>query len=101
VTPLVEKLLAARHPIALIRYKNVGDVRDAIARGLVLVKFTDTHGGTELGVQVKNGRDDIAMTAGEIKLDGFLTLDYRQLACTIHIDPVTLKGYGSLTLSDN
>lgn len=98
MTPLVEKLLAARHPISLIRYRNIDDIKEAIERGLVLVKFTDTHGGTELGVQLKSGSDDIVMAPGEIELNGFLTLDYQQLACTIHIDRVTLKGYGSMKL---
>jgi hypothetical protein len=101
MTPLVQKLLVGQHPISLIRYRNIGDVKDAAERGLVLVKLTDTQGGTELGVQLENSTDNIVMTAGEITLSGFLTLDYQQLACTIRINPVTLKGYGSLERLDS
>jgi len=69
--PLVQKLLVGRDPISLIRYRNISDIKDAAKRGLVLVKLTDTQGGTELGVQLENGIGNIVMKAEEITLSGF------------------------------
>jgi hypothetical protein len=96
MTPLVEKLSQGQHRVALIRYKSAADIKDAIDRGLVLVKFTETQGGTELGLSVENGARDVVMDGGKVDLTGSLTLDYQPVRCRVNIDLDTLTGYGSL-----
>ncbi|HEX7645163.1 MAG TPA: hypothetical protein VF472_23425 [Burkholderiaceae bacterium] len=96
MTPLIEKLSAARQPVSLIRYKDIDDVREAVERGLVLLKFTATQGGTEIGMQLNQSGEGFKMTAEEMELSGTLTLDYHSLICTVNIDPATLTGHGSL-----
>ncbi|HEY8026857.1 MAG TPA: hypothetical protein VIF60_20115 [Burkholderiaceae bacterium] len=100
MTPLVQKLSAARNPVSLSRYGDIGGVKAAIARGLVLVKFTDTLGLTELGLHVpQSGNDtEIDKAAGELELCGHLTLDYQEVVCTVNVDPHTLLGHGTLKL---
>jgi hypothetical protein len=95
---LVERLSKEQHPVSLIRYKCTADIKEAIERGLVLVKFTDTQGGTEVGMKLNKGEKNIDMTGEKIELNGSLTLDYQPVTCSVNIDLVTLMGYGSLKL---
>ncbi|MFZ6658991.1 hypothetical protein [Undibacterium sp. TJN19] len=100
MTNLVEKLSNGQHAVSLIRYKNTADLKEAIDRGLVLVKFTETQGGTELGVQLDKDAKGIDFDSGKIELTGSLTLDYQPVICTVNIDLETLSGQGSLKLAE-
>jgi hypothetical protein len=67
----------------------------------VLVKFTDTRGGTEVGVKLDPQATDttgadFANAAGTAKLAGTLTLDYVDVRCVADIDLQTLGGKGHL-----
>jgi hypothetical protein len=96
MTPLVEKLTGGPHPVTLIRYRSVSEVREAIDRGVVLVKFTDTQGGTELGVWLDPAARATSLDHGEVELSGTLTLDYQPVKCTVRVDLGTLSGQGFL-----
>jgi hypothetical protein len=96
MTSLVERLSQGRHPVSLIRYKSAGDVEEAVTRGLILVKFTETQGGTELGVALDENAKEIQAGGGEVRLSGTLTLDYQPVRCTVNVDLETLTGYGFL-----
>ncbi len=96
MTPLVEKLSNGRHPVSLIRYKSAADVKEAMDRGLVLVKFTGTQGGTELGVSLDASMKEADLSTGTLALSGSLTLDYQPVRCTVDVDLATLTGHGSL-----
>jgi hypothetical protein len=91
---LVEKLSTGRHAVALIRYQSVAEIKEAIERGFILVKFTDTRGGTEVGVALE--RDAVDLTDDGLGLRGSLTLDYQPVECTVSINLETLTGYGTL-----
>ena len=73
---------------------------EAIARGYVFIRFTDTQGGTELGVTLDGaaGTDgaDFAAGAGEVRIAGTLTLDFEPVRCVARIDLATLTGEGRL-----
>jgi hypothetical protein len=75
----------------------------ALDRGYVHILFTETKGGTELGVGVdpasldRSGADFEKQT-GQISLAGDLTLDYERVRCHARIDLATLRGTGWLEL---
>jgi hypothetical protein len=96
MSPLVEKLSQGEHPVALIRYKSVSELEEAIERGFVLVKFTDTQGGTELGVSLEQSARGVDLASGVASLSGTLTLDYQPVRCMVSIDLATMGGSGFL-----
>jgi hypothetical protein len=78
-------------------------LKESIASGHVRIKFTDTRGGTELGVAIDRSRSDLRAIEGdngssEIRVVGDLTLDYVQVSCVARIDLATLEGEGHLEL---
>ncbi|RPI77064.1 MAG: MbtH domain protein [Desulfobacteraceae bacterium] len=96
---LVQKLAAGDHPIVTQRYKTVEELKQAIDRGYVLIKFTDTRGGTELGVRLDQQRSDwskadFAKATGTAHLAGDLTLNYVKVRCVADVDLSVLAGAG-------
>lgn len=69
--------------------------------GFVHIAFTETRGGTELGVRLDRqacdlGSGDFEGARGTITLKGYLTLDYVPVQCVAEIDLTTLQGIGTL-----
>ncbi|HEV2961791.1 MAG TPA: MbtH domain protein [Candidatus Angelobacter sp.] len=100
---LVKKLSQGDHPIEvrLQPERSAKALKECIDRGYVLIRFTDTKGGTELGVRLLkdacNLDADFAQGTGRITLKGTLTLDYVKLQCAAEIDLASLTGQGHLT----
>jgi hypothetical protein len=103
---LVEFLCTGEHPVEVSsREKTIAGVKEAVELGQVLVKFTDTKGGTEIGIPVDRDRSDLRGLEGgdgpsEIRLVGDLTLDYVPVTCVARIDLATLHGEGHLELRE-
>lgn len=98
---LVEQLSNGRHAIAISRYKSAAELGECIDRGFVLVKFTGTKGGTELGFSLDAAQTDTADAdfkngAGTVRLVGGLSLNYEKVRCVAHIDLRSLSGEGYL-----
>jgi len=100
---LVEKLCEGDHPVeaSLRPEKSVKALKDRIDLGYVHIKFTNTRGGTELGVRLDQdalnlSQADFENQAGEVHLEGDLTLDYVKVRCIADIDLKTLDGRGHL-----
>jgi hypothetical protein len=69
--------------------------------GYVHIKFTETRGGTELGVRLDRDTLDLSQAdfenqMGKVHLEGNLTLDYVKVRCIADIDLRTLNGEGHL-----
>lgn len=69
--------------------------------GYVFIKFTNTRGGTDLGVRVdKNATDlsqaDFTGQTGIAHVEGTLTLNYTRVRCIADIDLATLNGTSQL-----
>jgi hypothetical protein len=102
VSQLVDFLCKGEHPIeATLREKTREAMKEAIARGHVPIKFTDTRGETELVVPLDRSRSDLRAIenkngSSEIKVVGDLTLDYVRVTCVARIDLATLQGEGHL-----
>lgn len=100
---LVERLSTGRHPVeaSLRPDRTVRNLKECIDRGYVHVKFTDTRGGTELGVRLDGndtdlGGADFEAGTGTVHLVGDLTLNYEKVRCIADISLETLKGEGAL-----
>jgi hypothetical protein len=98
---LVKQLSTGRHPLIARRASSSADLRESIERGFVLVTFTSTRGGTELGVELDKERSvlggaDFAKGQGVIQLVGRLTLNDHSVELCADVDLATLKGEGNL-----
>jgi hypothetical protein len=85
---------------------TVEELRDRTGEmGYVLVKFTETRGGTELGFHLDRdttdlGGADFDNSTGTVHVEGNLTLNGDPVRCIAEIDLTTLKGIGRLVLEE-
>jgi len=103
MSELVQRLSEGDHPVeaSLRPEKTVKAFKEAIDRGYVHIKFTNTKGGTELGVRLDPQTTDLSQAdfdkgAGTVHLVGGLTLDYVKVRCIADIGLDTLTGQGHL-----
>jgi hypothetical protein len=73
--------------------------------GYVLVKFTQTRGGTELGFPLDRDATDLSGAnfdegTGTVHVEGYLILNDDPVRCIADIDVATLKGTGRLKLEE-
>lgn len=103
---LVQRLCDSSHPVevTLRPERTAAAFRRRIEEfGFVHLKFTDTQGGTELGVKLDReacdlGSADFELPGGKVRLSGRLMLDYVPVRCVAEIDLGTLEGTGRLSL---
>ena len=102
---LVKRLSEGSHPveISLRPERTVKLFREMLDRGHVLVKFTQTRGGTELGVPLDKSRSDLTQAnfdeqTGKVRVCGELTLDYVPVRVIADIDLPSLAGEGHLEI---
>jgi uncharacterized protein YbdZ (MbtH family) len=100
---LVSRLSKGRHPVesSLRPEKTAKALKDRIDLGYVHIKFTETRGGTELGVRLDReatdlSRADFENQVGMVHLEGELTLDYVKVRCIADIDLQSFNGKGHL-----
>ena len=100
---LVKHLSEGEHQLvgALRPDQSVRVLKECIDRGFVSVRFTETHGGTELGFSLDRKESDLsgadfARSQGVVKLVGRLTLNYTKVKCIAEINLETLNGKGHL-----
>jgi len=102
---LVRRLSEGDHPVeaSLRPEKNIARFKESLDRGYVHIKFTDTRGGTELGVRLEPEALDLTQAdfeqkKGRVRLSGGLTLNYVPVRCVADIDLETLDGRGHLEI---
>lgn len=83
--------------------KDLEDFKAQIDRGYVFVKFTETKGGTDLGVRMDQARSnlqdaDFEAGTGVAHIEGNLTLNYVKVRCIADINLEDLKGEGYLEI---
>lgn len=105
---LVKKLSEGSHPVeaSLKPEKTVTAFQESIERGYVYIKFTNTQGGTELGIKLDNNASDLSTANFEQKtgiahIVGDLTLNYVPVKCIADIELATLTGKGHLEIIGN
>ncbi|MUG92156.1 MbtH domain protein [Scytonema sp. UIC 10036] len=102
---LVQRLSKGNHSVeaSLQPDKTAEALKKCIDRGYVHIKFTDTKGGTDLGVRLEPAASnfkeaDFDRQMGKVHLVGNLTLNYVKVRCIADIDLETLKGKGHLEI---
>ena len=100
---LVQRLSEGDHPVIASRADSADELKKSIDRGYVLIKFTDTRGGTELGVRLDDAATDLATAdfeqgTGTVHLAGNLTLNYVKVRCIADIDIASRQGKGHLEI---
>ncbi|MEL6702983.1 MAG: MbtH domain protein [Bacteroidota bacterium] len=85
--------------------RTAAELQEAIGRELVHIRFTETRGGTELGValdmdRTDTGNADFAKGQGTVHLEGTLSLNYVPVRCVADIDLESLEGTGRLVVEN-
>lgn len=100
---LVDRLCEGDHvvEVGLRSEKKAKHFKESIDRGYVHIKFTETKGGTELGVRLDQSMSNFSAAdfengKGMVHVEGELTLDYVRVRCVADIDLSTLEGKGHL-----
>lgn len=100
---LVDRLCAGDHPVvlSLSPEPSVNLFKEAVDSGYLHVKFTNTEGGTELGLRLDKsacdfGEANFEQGTGSARVVGDLSLDYTKVRCVVNIDLMTLAGQGHL-----
>jgi Core binding factor beta subunit len=103
VDELVERLCRGKHPIkaGLLSGKTAEAFQKRIQDGYVHIEFTNTQGGTILGMELDKEASDLSKAdfegqSGHVHLVGGLVLNYEEVRCLADIDLATLAGEGCL-----
>jgi hypothetical protein len=102
---LVQRLTKGEHAVTVGGTKSsLEDFQKRLEEmGYVFIKFTETQGGTDLGVRVDKSATDLtranfAEGTGSVHVEGTLTLNYVKIRCVAEIDLSTLSGTGHLVI---
>src|SRR5262249_50391986 len=100
---LVTRLSRGDHPVeaSLRPEKTAQALKDRIDLGYVHIKFTNTRGGTELGVRLDRDaldlrRADFDKQKRTVHCEDGLVKDYRKVRCIADINLEKLAGNGHL-----
>lgn len=104
---LVTRLAKGDHAVevGLRPEKTAEAFKAAIDRGYVHIKFTETKGGTELGVRLDTqasdwSQADFTQATGPVHVEGTLTLNYVKVRCVADLQLNTLTGTGHLVIQE-
>jgi hypothetical protein len=107
VNELVQRLTVDQPIEVSIRPEPTLDrFRAAIEGGYVHVKFTETRGGTELGIRLDREKSDLtggdlSLGTGSVLVIGDLTLDYVRVRLHGRINLQSLVGTGHLEILES
>lgn len=99
---LVERLLNKQSIDFESRSDSMEEIKERLTEmKFVFVTFTQTNGGTELGINVDSNltkieNADFDKGAGIIQVVGTCTLNYQKVRCIAEVDLSTKKGTGYL-----
>ena len=102
---LVKRLSEGSHAVevSLRPERSIKLFKEQIDRNYVLIKFTETRGGTELGVPLDKTRSDLTQAnfdteTGKVRVAGEITLDYVPVRVVADIELPSMKGQGHLEI---
>lgn len=100
---LVKQLSTGDHvvEVGLRPEKSVSAFKERLEQNFIHIKFTETRGGTELGMKLDRDALDVSQAdfesaSGMVHLEGELSLDLVNVRCIADIDLQTLTGRGHL-----
>ncbi len=104
---LVHYLTEGSHPVVVGGpAPSLSDFKERVTTmHYVFIKFTDTQGGTDLGVTLDPrasdlSRGDFEAATGIVHLEGTLTLDFVPVRCIADIDVASMAGSGHLVATE-
>ena len=104
INELVQRLSDGEHEIVLgYRNESYEEIKQRITDGYIHIKFTQTKGGTELGINVdlsSTNIKDVDFTKGDglLHIEGITNLNYNPVRCVADIDLASRKGLGFLQI---
>jgi hypothetical protein len=102
INELVERLSKGKHEVVIgHRDEPYDEIKQRIEDGFIHIKFTQTKGGTELGINVDlnntNVKElDFEQKKGLLHIEGTTNLNYNEVRCIADINLATKKGKGHL-----
>jgi hypothetical protein len=102
INELVQRLSEGKHEVVIgHRDEPYEEIKQRIEDGYIHIKFTQTKGGTELGINVDlnstNVKElDFNKGEGLLHIEGTTNLNYNAVRCIADIDLATRKGEGCL-----
>jgi uncharacterized protein YbdZ (MbtH family) len=102
---LIAFLSDGDHPLQATA-QSVEHFLERVKSGYVNIKFTDTRGGTEIGVRLDSAASDttgadIEGYKGNVRIAGNLTLNYQPVRLVAEVALETLIGSGRLQLRES
>jgi hypothetical protein len=99
--------LSVDQPVVMGGFEpTVEELRDRVGEmGYLLIKFTETRGGTELGFPLDRDAADLSganfdQGSGTVHVEGNLVLNDDPVRCIANLDLATLKGTGRLAVAE-
>lgn len=102
INELVKRLSEGKHEVVIgHRDEPYEEIKECIENGYIHIKFTQTRGGTELGINVDldsiNVKDlDFTKGEGLLYIEGTTNLNYNAIRLIADIDLGSRKGEGYL-----
>ena len=102
INELVQRLSEGKHEVVIgHRDESYEEIKQRIEDGYIHIKFTQTRGGTELGINVdlnNTNLKELDFNKGEglLHIEGTTNLNYNTVRCIADIDLATRKGEGCL-----
>jgi hypothetical protein len=102
INELVQRLSEGKHEVVIGHRDEVyEEIKQRIEDGYIHIKFTQTRGGTELGINVdlnNTNLKELDFNKGEglLHIEGTTNLNYNAVRCIADIDLATRKGEGCL-----
>ena len=103
---LVDKLAKGKHAVVFeSRTSDIKELHDRVNNGFIFITFTETRGGTELGINLEKelcnfSKADFDQSQGLIEIAGTCELNYKKVRCRAEVDLETRKGEGFLEILD-
>lgn len=107
VDELVDRLSRDKHEIVIgHRDESDKELQKRIEDGYIHIKFTQTKGCTELGLNLDKQLSQIEDAnfetgQGNLKIRGTCELNFHKVRCVADVDLATRRGVGYLELLDN
>ena len=104
INELVKRLSEGKHEVIIgYRGEDYEEIKQRIKDGFIYIKFTQTKGGTELGINVdykltclKDANFELGK--GHFQIVGICELDFQRVRCVADINLATRHGIGYLEL---
>lgn len=104
ISELVKKLSKNKHEVVIgHRNESYEEIKQRIEEGFIHIKFTQTNGGTELGINVDLNNTNVkelnfAQPKGILHIEGTTNLNFNKVRCITDIDLLSRKGSGYLQI---